>query len=218
MRHTHVDRLPNHHESSAERLPSFFRSLIVALLLFEGGLQAQPLVETYKRQEELRLRVAEICDAQFEKAQYHPVEGQDEDLRWMISAKGVQAIKAVVIPRSGGSYKCGRERYEQPMLLGRTYTTSLAFLSSDFRARCAYLLRSGMWVPPACTVSGVRKERLELEPCSILGTVEGVRARSRGESYMHLTIETSCLISYTQLNDGLVNRSILAYRRRPQSG
>jgi hypothetical protein len=87
----------------------FFRPLVVALLLFEGGLQAQPLAETYKRQEELRLRVAEICDAQYEKAQYHPVEGQ-EDLRYMISAKGVQAIKAVVIPASSGGVLQVRQR------------------------------------------------------------------------------------------------------------
>ena len=129
---------------------SFFRPLLVALLLFEGGLQAQPLVETYKRQEELRLRVADICYSQFEKAQYHPVKGQDEDLRWMISAKGVQAIMAVVIPaRSGGSYKCARGSYEHPMLLGRTYTSR----------NCSFL------DPSRC--AGVKRERLELEPCVV---------------------------------------------------
>ena len=169
-------------------IASFFRPLIVALLLFESGLQAQPLVETYKRQEELRLRVAEICDAQFEKAQYHPVKGQDADLRWMISAKGVQAIKAVVIPaRSGGSYKCDRgslwfngASYERPMLLGRTYTTSfLPFPRSSRRI--------------------VRRERLELEPC-VVRVIGG------------LTITTSCLTSYTQFDGGLVDKQTLAAR------
>jgi hypothetical protein len=194
----------------------FFRPLIVALLLFEGGLQAQPLKETYKRQEELRLRVAEICNAQYEKAQYRPVEGQEEDLRYMISAKGVQAIKAVVIhARPGGPYKCDRGRYEQPMLLGRTYTTSLALRPSKFMARCPYLWND--FFPPAECASGVVKERLELEPCAILDTLEGVMARSRGESYMHPTIETSCLISYIQFNDGFVEKRTLAFRRLPPS-
>jgi hypothetical protein len=164
----------------------FFRPLVVALLLFEGGLQAQPLAETYKRQEELRLRVAEICDAQYEKAQYHPVEGQ-EDLRYMISAKGVQAIKAVVIPASsGGSYKCDRGRYEQPMLLGRTYTSR----------NCSFL------DPSRC--AGVKRERLELEPCVV---------RVIGD----LKITTSCLTSYTQFDGGLVDKQTLAARLVPPS-
>lgn len=212
-------------------IASFFRPLIVALLLFESGLQAQPLVETYKRQEELRLRVAEICDAQFEKAQYHPVKGQDEDLRWMISAKGVQAIKAVVIPaRSGGSYKCARGSYEQPMLLGRTYTSrSVRVLTSKQAAACRSLerrvaaldaeiatltqqLERGGTSPapiPSGTVdlsrcANVKNERLELEPCIV---------RIVGDQ----RITTSCLISYTQLDDDLVEKRTLAFDRRPQS-
>ena len=172
--------------------------LIVALLLFEGGLQAQPLAETYKRQEELRLRVAEICDAQYEKAQYHPVEGQ-EDLRYMISAKGVQAIKAVVIPASsGGSYKCDRGRYEQPMLLGRTYRsqTQPHVVSSKWTARCLSGVRIGAIHPSEC--ASVRKERLELEACSI--------------GYKPAT----CLVSYTQFDDGIVTRRFLAARSLPK--
>ena len=181
---------------------SFFRPLLVALLLFEGGLQAQPLVETYKRQEELRLRVAEICDAQYERAQYSPVEGQEEDLRYMISAKGVQAIKAVVIhARPGGSYKCDRGSYEQPMLLGRTYQ-SRTFLSDERIVRCPLPLRGGILSPSEC--SSVRKERLELEPCSV---------RIIGDQ----RITTSCLISYIQFNDGLVEKRTLAFRRLPPS-
>lgn len=214
-------------------ITSFFRPLIVALLLFEGGLQAQPLVETYRRQEELRLRVADICSSQFEKAQYHPVEGSVEDVRYMISAKGVQAIKAVVIPaRPGGSYKCDRGSYEQPMLLGRTYTSrNLRVITSKQAAACRSLERqlaaldakiatleqqmegdgtsAGVAPPPPGSVdlsrcANVKKERFELEPC-IVRIIGGQR------------ITTSCLISYTQLDDDLVEQRTLAFRRRPQS-
>ena len=177
---------------------SFFRPLLVALLLFEGGLQAQPLVETYRRQEDLRLRIAEICDAQFEKAQYHPVKGQDEDLRWMISAKGVQAIMAVVIPaRSGGSYKCARGSYEHPMLLGRTYTYRNEVITSKQAAACRRLIPTGAVAPSECAI--VKKERLELEPCVV---------RLIGD----LKITTSCLTSYTQFDGGLVDKRTLAAR------
>ena len=128
-------------EGGALSITSFFRPLIVALLLSECGLQAQPLVETYKRQEELRHRVADICYSQFENSQYHPAGGSAEDVRYMISAKGVQAIKAFVIPaRSGGSYKCDRGSYEQPMLLGRTYTSrNLRVIPSKQAAACRSL-------------------------------------------------------------------------------
>ena len=183
----------------------FFRPLIVALLLFEGGLQAQPLVETYKRQEELRLHVAGICYSQFETAQYHPAEGLAEDVRYMISAKGVQAIKAVVIPAvPDGSYKCARGRYEKPMLLGRTYRSQLqplVALSERERERCLWGVRGGAIHPAEC--ASVRKERLELEPCVVL---IGDRR-----------LTTSCLISYTQFDNGLVERQTLAFRRLSQS-
>jgi hypothetical protein len=90
-------------------------------MLSECDLQAQPLVEVYKRQEELGIRVAKICQSQFEKAQYRPVEGQEEDLLYMISTKGVQAVGTAIGPtRPGGSYKFDTGSYEQPMLLGRT--------------------------------------------------------------------------------------------------
>lgn len=177
----------------------FFRPLVVPLLLFEGGLQAQPLVETYRRQEDLRLRIAEICQSQFEKAQYHPVEGQNEDLRWMISAKGVQAITASVIPAgSGGSYKCDRGGYEQPMLLGRTYRrqTQPHVLSSKWTALCRLGVSRGVVAPSEC--ASVRKERLELEACSI-----GYKP-------------TTCLVSYIQFDSDLVTRRFLAVRSLPQ--
>ena len=219
----------------------FFRSLIVALLLSGGGLQAQPLVETYKRQEELRISIAKVCQSQLEKAQYRPVEGQEEDLRYMISAKGVQAIKAVVVPaRSGGSYKCERGSYEQPMLLGRTYKSSvmrpcqcrkpLLFPS----ALCNEVVADGFLIPSECGVAG--KERLELEPCVVSVVTlakdsvdEDSAAKDSAESltaqlnavyaklFKKSTIETSCLVSYTQADDGLVNRLILAFREPGQS-
>ena len=175
--------------------------LIVALLLSEGGLQAQPLAETYKRQEELRLRVADICYSQFEKALYLPVEGQLErkEMRFMISAKGVQAITASVIPAgSGGSYKCDRGGYEQPMLLGRTYRrqTQPHVLSSKWTARCRLGVSRGVVAPSEC--ASVRKERLELEACSI-----GYKP-------------TTCLVSYIQFDSDLVTRRFLAVRSLPQ--
>ena len=178
---------------------SFFRPLIVALLLFEGGLQAQPLVETYERQEELRLRVGDICYSQFEKALYLPIAGQEQDLRYMISAKGVQAIRMIAIPAgSSGPYKCDRGSYEQPMLLGRTYRsrTQPSIFSSKWTALCRNLLRSGIVAASEC--ASVRKERLELEACSIGHKI------------------TTCLVSYTQLDDGLVDRQFLAVRRSSQ--
>lgn len=176
-------------------ITSFFRPLIVALLLFDGGLLAQPLVETYRRQEELRLRVADICYSQFEKALYLPFEGEEQDLRYMISAKGVQAIKMTVIPAgSGGSYKCDRGRYEQPMLLGRTYRsqTQPHVFSSKWTARCRSGVRIGAVHPSEC--ASVRIERLELENCSVDNKT------------------TSCLVSYTQFDYDLVTRQILAVR------
>jgi hypothetical protein len=176
-----------------------FRSLVVALVLSEAGLQAQPLVETYKSQEELRLSIAKICQSQFAKAQYRPVKGQEEDLRYMISEKGVQGIKAAVVPsRPGGSYKCDRGSYEQPMLLAQTYQSGALPLISKWTAHCRQLLRSDVVALSEC--ASVRKERLELEPCVVTLAFE------RGD------IEISCLVSYTQLDDSLVDRRILAFR------
>lgn len=142
-------------------------------------MRAQPLVETYAKQQELRLKVLEICRSQFHKAQYLPVQTQEEDLRYMISERGVQSIKPYVVPsQASGSYKCHREQYEQPMLLGRTY------LSPAFDQIIAR---------PRPLSSSTLKLRLELEPCDA-GT---------------------CLIQYRQLDNGLVDRSVVAFRRLP---
>ncbi len=187
----------------------FSLSLLAGLLLFfETDLKAQPLTEIYQKQQNLRSKVEAICRDQFQKAQYLPVRGQQQDLRFMISEKGVQAIKPGVVPtQSGRSYECDRAasyvdwlpRYDQLMLLGRTYTTSVRFLRSGPRS--------------------VRRERLELEPCEIAleDSYKEELARLRGESYRTPIIATSCLVSYTQLDDGLVNRSILAFREQSQS-
>ena len=209
-------------------ITSFFRLLIIALLLSQGGLQAQPLAETYKRQEDLRLSVAKICQSQFKSAQYLPVDGRKEDLRYMISEKGVQGIKADVVPnRSGGSYKCDRGDYELPMLLGRTYSfpyiviaaSRRRFLSSSARVSiCHELIASGVLHPSEC--AKVRKVRFELEPCAVTlaeDSLDRLRAELSGQFSQRITIETSCLVSYTQFDDGLVSKSILAFRRESQS-
>ena len=203
-------------------IASFFRPLIVALLLFEGGLQAQPLVEMYKSQEDLRRSIAKICQSQFEKALYLPVGGQAKDLRYMISAKGVQAIKSVVVPaRSGGSYKCDRGGYEHPMLLRRTYSlphkepssgrVPLRRFPSD---PCLKLIASGVVHPSDCEV--VRKVRFELEPCTITqeeDPLDALLAGQKGQPVMRITLETSCLVEYEQFDDGLVKRRERAFRR-----
>ena len=186
-------------------IPSFLRLVVVALTLYEGGVHAQPLVETYKRQEENRIRVEKICQSQFEKAQYQPVEGQEEDLRYMISAKGVQAIKAAVVPsKSGGSYMCDRGSYEQPMLLGRTYRSRAGYehLPLEVLVQCPKFLSRSRTHFSEC--AALYKERLELEPCDIVLAGK-------------VTIETSCLTRYTQYGDSHVKKSTLGFRSATQS-
>lgn len=175
---------------------SFSLPLIVVLSLSEGGLQAQPLMETYKRQESLRISIEKTCQTQFEKAQY---DGQVEDLQYMISSKGVQGIKAAVVPtRAGGSYKCDRGEHEQPMLLGRTYTSRLKRQVNLPPAYCNKMVETGVLAPSEC--ANVRRERLELEHC----VINPIGKQS---------ISTSCLTSYVQLDDGLVDKKVVAFRR-----
>ena len=188
--------------------PIFVAFLALLVGLTERSSASPSLVEIYDNQAQERIRVSGICREQYLQAQYHqhndeltggPYRGESTEdspiYRFMVSAKGVQAISPYVIAQTNGKFKCKRGEYELPKILGKDY----AYIN-DRQVIWRLDLKELMDLCPgrrSCPTYTVR-ERLEIEPCLLEG------------------VEVSCLSVYRQVGSSLVKRKVLGieYPRR----
>lgn len=167
-----------------------FAALLALLVGLSERVRASPsLTDKYDNQQTELERVKSICFKQYQQAKFHPAIDPNSQFpnestyRWIVTAKGVQAISSDVVEQNGGRYKCERGEYELPRALGKDYVSSMAGLcvyrnpySNDRRITCG---------PPIS-----KKERFEIEQCGVV-------------------ILKSCLSVYKQWNNKHVTRTVL---------
>jgi len=94
--------------------------MATCLLLHDVAL-AQSLKAGFQAQQDDRVRVQAICEAQYRNAQFHPLDDY-KTYRYMVSKRGVQAISPEVIQQSSGTFKCDRGEFEAPLALNEQYS------------------------------------------------------------------------------------------------
>lgn len=167
-----------------------FAALLALLVGLSEGVRASPsLTDKYDNQQTEIERVKRICFKQYQQAKFHPAIDPNSEFpneskyRWIVSAKGVQAISPDVVDQNGGRYKCERGEYELPRALGKDYVSSVAGL-------CGYLNPYSNNRKIRCSPPIIRKERFEIEQCGVV-------------------ILKSCLSVYKQWDNDHVTRTVL---------
>ena len=161
--------------------------MATCLLLPDVAL-AQSLKAAFQGQQDDRLRVQAICEAQYKNAQFYPLE-DSKKYRYMVSDRGIQAISPQVVQQSSGVYMCDRGGIEAPMRVGSEY-------KSDFPICLIHECLLSPLPMPVKGASGYRVTRvLEIDQC--------LSSALFGEK---------CLFLYESINGGAVTRHVLAWR------
>lgn len=165
-----------------------FATLLALLVGLSERVRASPsLTDKYDNQQTELERVKSICFKQYQQAKFHPAIDPNSEFpnestyRWIVTAKGVQAISPDVVEQNGGRYKCERGEYELPRALGKDFVSSVPVIclrnpySNDRKIPCG---------------PKFQKERFEIEQCGVV-------------------ILKSCLSVYKQWNKKHVTRTVL---------
>lgn len=185
---------------------------------------AQTLKERYFSEQKDLAKIEMICKDQYNRAQYIPLHPYDQNLRYLVTSKGVQGIawgsSGSAYLSSSGQARCSRGRYDSPVKLGVDYR----FVATMKIPRISY--SECMASIPSVTHNECRSifngtARLEIERCMIDSPGWSGDSSLFGPNQYAVLFPIPaglypCLVSYSRDdNDKLVRRDILGVKDIP---